>query len=98
MWRVGDGSAASRLADLLARREDLDEAEQILRARADAGDGEAPRLAGLLILRGRGDGAERLRRFGFIPGRVNCLRVKSVMSHRGLDVVDLSEITARYRR
>ena len=35
---AGDGSAAIRLADLLAERGDLDKAED-LRARADAGDG-----------------------------------------------------------
>ena len=39
---AGDRYAAWRLADLLAERGDLDEAAQILRARADAGDGTPP--------------------------------------------------------
>ena len=48
---------ATRLADLLAERGDLDEAVQILRARADAGDGVAAgRLADLLARRGDLDG------------------------------------------
>ena len=56
---AGDGTAAQRLADLLAERGDLDE----LRARADAGDGTAAsRLADLLVARGDLDGAAR-------PGR-----------------------------
>jgi hypothetical protein len=43
------------------------EAEQLLRARADAGDGDATRLAELLIRRGRREEAERLRQFGLNP-------------------------------
>ena len=39
---AGDGDAAAQLADLLAERGDLDEAVQMLRARADA-DEEPPR-------------------------------------------------------
>ncbi len=51
------GSAAVRLAGLLARRGDLDGAAQILRAQADAGDGDAARqLAELLAQRGDLDG------------------------------------------
>ena len=51
---AGDERAAKWLADLLARRGDLEEAAQILRARAVAGDGYATgQLADLLI--GRGD-------------------------------------------
>src|ERR1700761_6217892 len=38
---VGDGKAAERLAYLLQERGYLGEAEQVLRARADAGDGQA---------------------------------------------------------
>ena len=54
---AGDGYAAMRLAG----QGDLDE----LRARAVAGDKEAASLlAGLLIKQGRGEEAERLRRFG----------------------------------
>jgi TPR repeat protein len=54
---AGDGDAAWRLAGLLAKRGDLDEAEQVLRARADAGDGDAAwRLADLLAKRGDLDG------------------------------------------
>ena len=39
---AGDEDAAGRLAGLLAERGDLDGAVQILRARADAGDGQPP--------------------------------------------------------
>ena len=50
---AGDRDAAMQLAELLARRGDLDEAEQILRARADAGDEPAAgQLARLLAERG----------------------------------------------
>ena len=95
------GSAAVRLAGLLAGRGDLDEAVQILRARADAddllhllwlidllaergdldglraradaGDGRAAELANVLIKQGRGEEAERLRRFGLNPdGSIAC--------------------------
>ena len=64
----GDEDAAWPLARLLARRGDLDEAEEILRAQADAGDWrtEGP-LADLLIKQGRSEEAERLRRFGLNP-------------------------------
>ena len=96
---AGDWHAAERLADLLAERGDLDE----LRARADAGDevcrraagraagrarrpgraarpdrrrrrGMPPeRLADLLTKQGRGEEAERLRRFGLNPdGSIAC--------------------------
>ena len=48
-----NGHAAPELAELLARRGDLDQAEQLLRARADAGDGAAAyHLAPLLYNRG----------------------------------------------
>ena len=48
---------------LLAKRGDPDGAEQILRARADAGDEDAAvRLAGLLADRGDLDGAEQILR------------------------------------
>ncbi len=66
-----DFAAASlRLADLLAERGDLDG----LRARADAGDFAASlRLPDLLIKQGRGEEAERLRRFGLNPdGSIAC--------------------------
>ena len=95
---AGDGDAAGRLAGLLAERGDLDE----LRARADAGDeaaaggwptcwpsaatwtscapGPTPatgtppeQLADLLTKQGRGEEAERLRRFGLNPdGSIAC--------------------------
>ena len=67
---AGDGYAAWRLAELLAGRGDLDG----LRARADAGDGTAARrLADLLTKQGRGEEAERLRRFGLNPdGSIAC--------------------------
>jgi hypothetical protein len=49
---------------LLAERGDLDE----LRARINAGNGNAAfRLGDLLIKKGRGEEAERLRRFGLNP-------------------------------
>jgi len=61
---AGDRYAASRLVWLLAEAGDLDG----LRARAEAGDGDAARrLADLLIKQGRGEEAERLRRFGLNP-------------------------------
>jgi len=56
---AGDRQAA----DLLARRSDLDSAEQVLRARADAGDQNAALwLAGLLEKRGDQDEAEQVLR------------------------------------
>ena len=64
---AGDGYAAGRLADLLAERGDLDQVEQILRAWADAGNGNARQLAELLTQRGQDEEAERLRRFGLNP-------------------------------
>jgi hypothetical protein len=63
----GDGAAARELARLLAGRGDLDEAIQILHLLADAGDGDADLLADLLTKQGRGEEAERLRRFGLSP-------------------------------
>ena len=62
--------AAWRLAELLAERGDLDG----LRARADAGDRDAAsQLADLLVRQGRGEEAERLRRFGLNPdGSIAC--------------------------
>ena len=60
----GDWFAARALVDLLIKRGDLDS----LRARADAGDGLAARhVADLLTKQGRGEEAERLRRFGLNP-------------------------------
>ena len=64
---AGDQSAAGQLADTLAEGGDLDEAAQILRTRADAGNGDAWRLAQLLDRQGRSEEAERLRRFGLAP-------------------------------
>ena len=59
-----DMVAARALANLLAERGDLDG----LRTRASVGDEYAARsLAGLLIQQGRGEEAERLRRFGLNP-------------------------------
>jgi hypothetical protein len=70
---AGDMNAADELADLLAQRGDLDEAVQMLRARADAGAGNAGRLAELLTQQGREEEAERLRRFGLHPdGSIAC--------------------------
>ena len=64
---VGDAYAAQRLADLLAKHGDLDQAEQLLRAPADAGDGNVRQLAELLTQQGRREEADRLRRFGLAP-------------------------------
>jgi len=67
------GLAAARcvvyviFAELLVGREDLDGAEQILRAQADAGDGVVASLIAEVIKQGRGEEAERLRRFGLNP-------------------------------
>jgi hypothetical protein len=61
------------MADLLEKRGDLDEAEQIMHAIIDAGDGGdwgrygARRLAELLSKQGRAEEAGRLRRFGLNP-------------------------------
>ena len=68
------GLAAARcvvymiLPQLLVGREDLDGAEQILRAQADACDGDvASLIAEVMIKQGRGEEAEQLRRFGLNP-------------------------------
>ena len=60
---AGDEDAAGALSELLARRGGLDG----LRARADAGYGDADLLADLLITQGRDEEAKRLRRFGLNP-------------------------------
>jgi hypothetical protein len=61
---AGNWAAARRLADLMAGRGDLDG----LLARAAGGDrAVAGPLGGLLIKQGRGEEAERLRRFGLNP-------------------------------
>jgi hypothetical protein len=67
---AGDGYAALWLANLLQQRGDLDG----LRTRADAGDEAAASwLADLLAEQGRGEEAERLRRFGLNPdGSIAC--------------------------
>jgi hypothetical protein len=61
-------ASAEWLAGLLADRGDLDQAEQLLRVHADAGDGDASRLAVLLAQQGQGEEAVRLQRFGLNPG------------------------------
>ena len=65
---AGEEAAAERLAGLLTERGDLDG----LRARTNAGEWLAAErldvlLADLLIKQGRGEEAERLRRFGLNP-------------------------------
>ncbi len=74
---AGDRGAAGPLARLLAERGDLNEAEQLLRTDADAGDGDADRLAALLAQRGRGEEAA-IAEVRAEPGRVSCPRVKGV--------------------
>ena len=70
---AGDWYAAMQLAGLLAGRGDLDRAVQILRARAVAGQGDAQWLAELLTKQGRGEEADRLRRFGLkADGSIAC--------------------------
>ena len=61
----GNGPATRLLAEVLAERGEWDE----LRAQVDAADGgsAAKPLIELLTRRGRGEEAERLRRFGFNP-------------------------------
>ncbi len=67
---AGDMFAPCQLADLLAQRGDMDG----LRARADTGNkASARQLADLLIKQGRGEAADRLRRFGLNPdGSIAC--------------------------
>ncbi len=75
-----DRWAARRLADLLARRGDLDEATQILRDRADAGDPDAAyRLVKLLAERGDLDG---LRARADADGRYTS-RLVELLAERG---------------
>ena len=75
---AGNQRAALELAGLLAERGDRDEATRILRHRADAGDRDAARrladlMADRLMRQGRGEEAERLRRFGLNPdGSIAC--------------------------
>ena len=75
---AGDGEAVWQLARQLADHGNLNWAVQILRARADAGDRLAASrlaylLADLLTEQGRGEEAERLRRFGLDPdGSIAC--------------------------
>ncbi len=84
---AGDGSAARRLAGLLAKRGDLDEAEQVLRAQADAGDEyDARALDDLLAeggdldgLRARADAGDEIDP-SRPPGRLAAL-----VAERGLD-------------
>ncbi len=67
---AGDRAAAGRLAHLLAQRGDLDG----LRAQAAAGSEYlVGQLADLLLEQGRGEEAERLRRFGLnLDGSIAC--------------------------
>jgi hypothetical protein len=49
---------------MLVDRRNLDEALEVLRGRAEAGNGDAQQIATLLIQKGHGEEARRLRRFG----------------------------------
>ena len=78
---AGDDYAAWRLAELLARRGDLDQAEQLLRARADAGDDyAAKRLAGLLAERGDLD---KLRARADAGDRYSAMQLAELLARRG---------------
>ena len=85
--------AAGRLAGLLAERGDLDGAAQILRARADAGDGDAAgRLADLLAERGDLDGAAQILRARADAGDGDAAgRLAELLAERG----DLDGLRAR---
>ena len=86
---AGDRRAASRLADLLGRRGDLDG----LRARADSGDWEAAsRLASLLTERGDLEEAERILRARADTGDGHAAReLADLLAARS----DLDELRAR---
>ena len=62
---AGEVVAALRLAELLEAHGDLDGAAHVLRAIGD--EATAEWLAELLTKQGRGEEAERLRRFGLNP-------------------------------
>ncbi len=86
---VGDQEAASRLADMLARRGDRDGAAQVLRARADAGDWpDAWQLAVVLDLPGALDG---LRARADVGGYPAASRLAYMLARRG----DLDGLRAR---
>ena len=81
----GPTPATGRRADLLARRSDLDSAEQVLRARADAGDQNAAlSLADLLEKRGDLDGAIQVLRARADAGDENAaLWLAGLLEKRG---------------
>ena len=90
---TGDQYAALRLADLLAERGDLDG----LGTRVGAGDRyAASRLADQLIKQSRDEEAERLRRFGLNPERIDCLLVKIGRAHVAGRMVDCRGATDRF--
>jgi hypothetical protein len=73
LYRRAADAGDSRLAGLLAKRGDLEG----LRTRADTGDHQAAGgLAELLTMRGQGEEAERLCRFGLEPDGSIALCVK----------------------
>ena len=81
-----------QLAELLAERGDLDGAEQILRARADAGDWDAAlRLAELLAERGDLDGPADLRARADAGDEYAAARLAELLAERG----DLDGLRAR---
>ncbi len=88
---AGDGDVARRLADLLARRGDLDEAVEVLRAQADADTGDweaASRLADLLARRGDLEGLRARADAGDRDARG---QLADLLAKRG----DLDELRAR---
>jgi hypothetical protein len=85
----GDQHSASWLADLLAKRGDLDEAEQILQARTDAGDFSAAiRLSELQV--GRID-LDELRAHADAGDETAAERLAGLLARHG----DLDELWAR---
>jgi hypothetical protein len=85
LYRHAADDTGVLLAELLHKRGDLDEAEQILRARADAGDAHAAfHLAGLLRDRGDLDQAERVLRGGADAGDGHAARqLADLLRERG---------------
>ncbi len=92
---AGDGGAATALAGLLARRDGLEEAEQVLRPRVGAGDTAAAlALADLLAGHGDLDGAEQVLRAPADAGvKTAATQLVGLLAQRG----DLGGLRGRAR-